>query len=69
MVKKDPKELVKAIADRVGKPEARELLCAEGIAKVTAERLIRGSYKPEVKALVRGAIERAFSAAKARRSA
>lgn len=64
MSRKSPKELVQVIANQVGKPKARELLREEGLAKVTADRLVRGTYEPEVKRLVQGAIERAFARAK-----
>lgn len=64
MGKKSPKELVQVIANQVGKPRARELLREEGLAKVTADRLVRGTYEPEVKRLVQGAIERAFNRSK-----
>jgi len=61
---KDPKILVKEIANHVGKHGARKLLVDEGISTSTADKLVAERYASEVGQLVLAAILRASARAK-----
>ncbi len=61
---KDPKLLVKQIANHVGKHGARRLLVDEGISTSTADKLVGNRYSNEVGQLVTQAIHRAYEVAK-----
>jgi hypothetical protein len=61
---KDPKELVKQLAQQVGKHEARRLLVEEGVSTSTAEKLVGARYKNEVGLLIKDAVLRALESAK-----
>lgn len=60
---KDPKDLVKEIVSKVGKPKAERILIACDVSPSTAGKLVRGTYASEVGALVAAAIAKAMSVA------
>lgn len=61
---KDPKQLVAALAQQVGKHGAQRLLVDEGVSTSTAQKLVAERYKAEVGQLIRQAILRACENAK-----